>query len=82
MRSLFGDGIQVRQAGEETPGDQLGRAETMLERGELSDSIEQIRATDENVQAVFTDWLNNAEDRLLLEQTLEALRLTMIAEDR
>lgn len=82
MRSLFGDGIQVRQAGEETPGDQLGRAETMLEQGELSDSIEQIRATEENVQAVFTDWLNNAEDRLLLEQTLEALRLTMIAEDR
>ena len=82
MRSLFGDGIQVRQAGEETPGDRLSRAEVMLEKGELSDSIEHIRATDESVQAVFTDWLNNAEDRLVLEQTLEALRLTMIAEDR
>ncbi|MEO1553082.1 MAG: hypothetical protein AAFR82_04045, partial [Pseudomonadota bacterium] len=82
MRSLFGDGIQVRRAGETTSIDHLSRAQAALDQGELSDSIEHIRAADLDVQAVFTDWLNNAEDRLLLEQTLEALRLAMIAEER
>ena len=82
MRSLFGDGIQVRREGEVTSGDHLGRAQAALDQGELSDSIEHIRAADPNVQSVFTDWLDNAEDRLQLEQTLEALRLAMIAEER
>ncbi|MEM7459716.1 MAG: hypothetical protein AAF331_09655 [Pseudomonadota bacterium] len=82
MRNLFGDGIQVRRTGEVTSGDHLSRAQTALEQGELSDSIAHIRAADASVQSVFTDWLDNAEDRLLLEQTLEALRLAMIAEER
>ena len=82
MRSLFGDGIQVRRAGEVTSGDHLSRAQVALDQGNLSDSIEHIRAAEPDVQSVFTDWLDNAEDRLLLEQTLEALRLAMIAEER
>lgn len=82
MRGLFGDGIQVRKQGEVTSGDHLDQAKAALDAGQLSDSIEHIRAADPDVQPVFTDWLNNAEDRHLLEQTLEALRLTMIAEER
>ena len=53
-----------------------------FDAGELSDSIEHIRAADPDIQPVFTDWVSNAEDRHALEQTLEALRLTMIAEER
>ncbi|MEM7329459.1 MAG: hypothetical protein AAF437_12015 [Pseudomonadota bacterium] len=82
MRSLFGDGIQVRRTGETTSGDHLARARTALDAGNLSESIEHIRAANADIQPVFTDWLNNAEDRHLLEQTLEALRLAMIAEER
>lgn len=82
MRSLFGDGIQVRRDGEVTSSDHLSRAQAALDEGQLSDSIEHIRAADPNVQSVFTDWLDNAQERLLLEQTLEALRLAMIAEER
>lgn len=82
MRSLFGDGIQVRRKNATTTRDHLGLASEALEAGELAESIEHIRAIDTDLQAVFTDWLQNAEDRHLLEETLEALRLTMIAEER
>jgi len=82
IRGVFGDGIQVRRQGEVTSSDHLDRARTALEAGELAESIEHIRAADPDVQPVFTDWLDNAENRHLLEQTLEALRLTMIAEER
>ena len=82
MRGLFGDGIQVRQSGEVTTGDQLDAAAAALQTGDLGNAIQSIRALDANLQPVFTDWLDNADNRLLLEETLEALRLTMIAEER
>lgn len=82
MRGVFGDGIQVRQSGEITTGDQLDAAEAALQAGDLGNAIQSVRALAPNLQPVFTDWLDNADDRLLLEETLEALRLTMIAEER
>lgn len=82
MRGLFGDGIQVRRKNAVTTRDHLDRATTALTSGELSETIEHIRAIDADLQPVFTDWVQNAEDRHLLEETLEALRLTMIAEER
>ncbi|NQY41289.1 MAG: hypothetical protein HRT80_14445 [Henriciella sp.] len=82
MRGLFGDGIQVRHSGEVTTGDQLDAATAALQAGDLGNTIQSVRALDANLQPVFTDWLDNADNRLLLEETLEALRLTMIAEER
>lgn len=82
MRGLFGDGIQVRQTGQVTTNDQLDTATTALGTGDLSNAIEAVRSLGPDLQPVFTDWLDNAEDRLTLEETLEALRLTMIAEER
>nr|WP_070960428.1 hypothetical protein [Hyphomonas sp. Mor2] len=82
MRSLFGDGIQVRRDGATTTRDHLSLASAALDSGELAETIEHIRAIDADLQPVFTDWLQNAQDRHLLEETLEALRLTMIAEER
>lgn len=82
MRQVFGDGIQVRRTGDVTAGDHLDQAKDALDAGNLADSIEHIRAAGTDIQPVFTDWLSNAEDRHALEQTLEALRLTMIAEER
>lgn len=82
MRGLFGDGIQVRRKDAVTTSDHLAHANDALQAGELAESIEHIRAIDSNLQPVFTDWLQNAEDRHQLEETLEALRLAMIAEER
>lgn len=82
MRSVFGDGIQVRRKDAVTTRDHLDLARTALDGGELAETIEHIRAIDADLQPVFTDWVQNAEDRHLLEETLEALRLTMIAEER
>ena len=82
MRNLFGDGIQVRRSDAVTARDHLNRALAALEAGELAETIEHIQAIDSNLQPVFTDWLQNAEDRHQLEETLEALRLAMIAEER
>ncbi|MEO0467881.1 MAG: hypothetical protein AAF216_15180, partial [Pseudomonadota bacterium] len=82
MRTVFGDGIQIRRSGETTPRDQLMTAQTALEAGDLATAIEQIRSLDADLQPVFTDWLDNADNRYRLEETLEALRLTMIAEER
>ena len=72
----------MRQSGEITTGDQLDAAEAALQAGDLGNAIQSVRALAPNLQPVFTDWLDNADDRLLLEETLEALRLTMIAEER
>lgn len=82
MRQVFGDGIQVRRAGETSASDLLDEAQSALAMGDLNTAIAQIRALDADLQSVFTDWLNNADKRLILEQSLEALRLTMIAEER
>lgn len=82
MRGLFGDGIQVRRKNAVTTRDHLDRATAALDAGELAETIEHIRAIDVDLQPVFTDWVQSAEDRHLLEETLEALRLTMIAEER
>ncbi len=82
MRDLFGDGIQVRRKDAVTTRDHLDLATSALDAGEMAETIEHIRAIDADLQPVFTDWLQNAEDRHLLEETLEALRLTMIAEER
>ena len=65
-----------------TTADQLNAAADALQAGDLSNAIQSVRVLDADLQPVFTDWLDNAEDRLLLEETLEALRLTMIAEER
>jgi hypothetical protein len=82
IRGIFGDGIQVRREGETTVRGTLEAAETSLQEGDLTSAIALIKGLDPDLQAVFTDWLNNAEDRHMLEQSLEALRLTMIAEER
>lgn len=82
MRTLFGDGIQVRQKDAVTARDHLDRAKVALDTGDLAASLEHIRALDSNLQPVFTDWLQDAGDRYQLEETLEALRLTMLAEER
>lgn len=82
MRSLFGDGIQVRRKDAITARDHLNRAFAALEARELAETIEHIQAIDSNLQPVFTDWVQSAQDRHMLEETLEALRLTMIAEER
>ena len=82
MRTVFGDGIQVKRTGETSTRDQLVAAQAALGAGDLATAIQQIRSLDADLQPVFTDWLNNADNRFRLEETLEALRLTMIAEER
>lgn len=82
IRGIFGDGIQVRREGETTVRGTLEAAQTSAQAGDLPNAIALIRSLTPDLQAVFTDWLNNAEDRHMLEQSLEALRLTMIAEER
>lgn len=82
MRGIFGDGIQIRREGETTNRGTLEAAASSLEAGDLPGAIALIDTLDPDLQAVFTDWRNNADDRHMLEQSLEALRLTMIAEER
>lgn len=82
MRSIFGDGVTVRRDGETVLKDELAAAAEHLQTGDLNRTIDQIEALDPAVQTVFTDWLDNARKRQTLEDTLEALRLTMISKDR
>ena len=82
MRSIFGDGVTVRREGETVLKDELEDAVKHLQAGDLDRTITQIEALDPAVQTVFTDWLDNARKRQMLEDTLEALRLTMISKDR
>lgn len=82
MRGVFGDGITIQKSGENSAAEVLNRATEHLENGDLSQAIVQVESLPENVQTVFTDWLDNARERTALENALEALRLTMIARDR
>lgn len=82
MRSIFGDGIKVRREGAENVVDQLDEAEAALAENNLTRAISLVKSLPEPVQTVFTDWLSSAVQRESLETALEALRLTMIAEDR
>lgn len=82
MRSIFGDGVQVRVKDEVTSQDQLEQANSALQSGDLPEAIARIEALSTDLQPVFTEWLDNAATRHQLEESLEALRLTMIAEER
>ncbi|MEL7040069.1 MAG: hypothetical protein AAGL90_01010 [Pseudomonadota bacterium] len=82
MRTIFGDGVQVRVKDEATSQDQLEQASSALQSGDLPEAIARIEALSTDLQPVFTEWLDNAATRHQLEESLEALRLTMIAEER
>lgn len=81
MRAIFGDGVTVRQAGQDNAADPLEQAERHLADDNLKAAVDEIETLAPGVQSVFTDWLDNAHQRLSLEEALEALRLTMIAKD-
>ncbi|MCF6329890.1 MAG: hypothetical protein L3J02_08835 [Henriciella sp.] len=81
MRSIFGDGITIRRTGEDGAADAINDAKASLSQGDLPAAIAQIETLETDVQAVFTDWLDNARKRQSLEDGLEALRLAMIAKD-
>ncbi len=82
MRSIFGDGVKVRRAGQDNAVDRLEAAHDYLTRDNLRAAIAEIEALPPDVQSVFTDWLDNAQQRQSLDDALEALRLAMIAKDR
>ena len=82
LNTLFGDGVRVRREGEINAADTLETAETALVTGELEAALEAIDSLPQNLQAVFTDWRQDAQNRLTLEDSLDRLRLAMIAKDR
>lgn len=82
LRSMLGNAVTVRRDGEISTADQIETAETALANRDLRTAIEAIEPLSPGVQAVFTDWLQSANQRLALEEALEGLRLTMIAKDR
>ncbi|MEL7231486.1 MAG: hypothetical protein AAGJ85_03130 [Pseudomonadota bacterium] len=82
LSTLFGDGIRVRREGEESAADIVDMAETALITGDLEASLAALDTLPPNLQAVFTDWRQDAQNRLTLEDSLDRLRLAMIAKDR
>ncbi|MEM1036951.1 MAG: hypothetical protein AAGI14_09365 [Pseudomonadota bacterium] len=82
LNTLFGDGVRVRREGEINAADTLDTAETALVTGDLEAALEAIDSLPQNLQAVFTDWRQDAQNRLTLEDSLDRLRLAMIAKDR
>ena len=82
LNSLFGDGIRVRREGEVDTADVLATAESALVTGDLDAALNTLDTLPAEIQSVFTDWRDNAEKRLTLEDSLDTLRLAMIAKDR
>jgi len=82
LQSLFGDGVKVRREGEIDTAAELNAAETALVTGDLDAALQALSGLSPDVQAVFTDWRQDAQDRLTLEDALDTLRLAMIAKDR
>lgn len=82
MRGIFGDSLKVRRDGEVSSADLLDAASLALESGDLANAIAELEKLTPGPKAVFGDWLEKANGRLTLENTLEALRLTMIAKAR
>ncbi|MEM1390758.1 MAG: hypothetical protein AAGG45_06725 [Pseudomonadota bacterium] len=82
LNTLFGDGIRVRREGETSSVDALETAEAALMSGDLDAALSALETLPPNLQPVFTDWRQNASNRLTLERSLDRLRLAMIAKDR
>ncbi|MEO1642556.1 MAG: hypothetical protein AAFR74_04415 [Pseudomonadota bacterium] len=82
LSTLFGDGIRVRREGEESAADIIETAEIALITGDLEAALSALDTLPPNLQAVFTDWRQDAQNRLTLEDSLDRLRLAMIAKDR
>lgn len=82
LQSLFGDGVKVRRADEVDTASVLETAQTALVTGDIEAALSAIDTLSPDIQAVFTDWRDDAQNRLTLEDSLDTLRLAMIAKDR
>ncbi|MEM1086827.1 MAG: hypothetical protein AAGH90_03795 [Pseudomonadota bacterium] len=82
LNTLFGDGIRVRREGEVSAADIIDAADAALITGDLDNALASLDTLPTNIQSVFTDWRQDADNRLTLEDSLDRLRLTMIAKDR
>jgi len=82
LQSLFGDGLKVRRPGDADTASVLETAQTALVTGDIDAALSAIDTLPQNIQAVFTDWRDDAQNRLTLEDSLDTLRLAMIAKDR
>ena len=80
VNTVFGESVSVRRTapGSET-ADRLADAEAALARDDLGIAIEAVEALPESTKPVFQTWLADARRRARLEDSLEDLRLKLIA---
>lgn len=83
VRSLFGEGVEVRRAGEAATelGDALGTARDALAAEDLAAAVAGVRPIGGAAGEALAGWISLAEQRLALENGLDTLRLTLLGTD-
>lgn len=84
VRRALGGAVVVRGSGADAPAETgsakavLAAAATRLEERELAGAIGEIEKLDGSVGGAFDDWLQAANDRLVLDKGLENLRAALM----
>lgn len=83
VRSLFGDGVEVRRDGEATTdvGSALSAAREALSAEDLSAAVAGVKPIEGAAGESIAGWIELAEQRLALENGLDTLRLTLLSTD-
>ncbi|MEQ8558300.1 MAG: hypothetical protein RIB03_08285 [Henriciella sp.] len=80
VNTVFGETVSIRRtSGDSQTAERLADAEAALARDALANAVDAVEALPETVKPVFQTWLADARRRARLEQTLEDLRLKLIA---
>ncbi|MEO0881640.1 MAG: hypothetical protein AAFY34_02805 [Pseudomonadota bacterium] len=83
LRNVFGEDIEIRRSGaDETTEDKLNTAATALDAQDLRGAVDVVKTLDGPAAAAFEGWLADAEKRLVLDESLDTLRLVLLGAER
>jgi len=80
VSTVFGDSVSIRRTSSDSDtADRLADAEAALARDDLGVAIDAVENLPETTRPIYQTWLADARRRARLEQSLEELRLKLIA---
>ena len=80
VSTVFGDSVSVRRTSSDSDtADRLADAEAALARDDLAIAIDAVENLPGTTKPIYQTWLADARRRARLEQSLEELRLKLIA---
>jgi len=83
LRNIFGEDLELRRSGAPVgPEDTLEAARASLQAQDLRGSVDLIETLEGPSTVAFESWLADANQRLTLDESLDALRLVLLGAER